>query len=332
MAWKSFRKLLVTEKPDIIHFHELAPGRGINIFHVEKAHELKIPIVLTFHLSYYTCFKGSLIYKDEKKCDGIIKVKRCTECVYQSKNITGIKAKMLDTAALALFKTGIDTTAFNSSIGTALGFPFVINKIKNDLVRLSAMANKIVVLADWYKNILEKNGVPSSKLIYIKQGLTGAVKELPVSDKIAAPLKLVFIGRISALKGLHLLIDAMADLPAEKICLDIYGPETGDGYAVECKQKSASMKNIRWMGTVASENVIETLSQYHLLCLPSTFSEMSPLVIQEAFAAGIPVLASRCVWQCRTNARRQLMDGYSVLKTASTLLLNCKTSWMIRAK
>ena len=33
------------------------------------------------------------------------------------------------------------------------------------------------------------------------------------------------------------------------------------------------------------------LSNYDLLCLPSAF-EMSPLVIQEAFTAGIPVLAS----------------------------------------
>jgi glycosyltransferase involved in cell wall biosynthesis len=33
------------------------------------------------------------------------------------------------------------------------------------------------------------------------------------------------------------------------------------------------------------------LSSYDLLCLPSAF-EMSPLVIQEAFTAGIPVLAS----------------------------------------
>ena len=34
------------------------------------------------------------------------------------------------------------------------------------------------------------------------------------------------------------------------------------------------------------------MHQYHALCLCSTFSEMSPLVIQEAFAAGIPVIAS----------------------------------------
>ena len=35
------------------------------------------------------------------------------------------------------------------------------------------------------------------------------------------------------------------------------------------------------------------MADYDLLCVPSLSSEMSPLVIQEAFAAGIPVLASR---------------------------------------
>jgi glycosyltransferase involved in cell wall biosynthesis len=38
--------------------------------------------------------------------------------------------------------------------------------------------------------------------------------------------------------------------------------------------------------------VIQTMQQYDALCLCSAFSEMSPLVIQEAFAAGIPVIAS----------------------------------------
>src|SRR5207249_4365601 len=33
-------------------------------------------------------------------------------------------------------------------------------------------------------------------------------------------------------------------------------------------------------------------AQHDMLCLPSAFSEMSPLVIQEAFGAGLPVLAS----------------------------------------
>ncbi len=287
----AFADVLKKEQPAIIHFHELAPGRGINIFHVEKAHELHIPIVLTFHLSYYTCIKGSLIYKDEQKCDGEIKIKRCTECVYQSKNITGIKAKLLNTAALALYNAGINPTSLNSSMGTALGFPFVISKIKNDLLKLSKLADKIVVLADWYKEVLQKNNVPPGKLVSIKQALPGTVPSLPVTAPISFPLKVVYIGRISKLKGLHLLINAICTLPENMITLHIYGPETEDSYVTACKQQSAAKNNIHWMGTIPSEQVIQELSNYHVLCLPSDF-EMSPLVIREAFAAGLPVLAS----------------------------------------
>lgn len=288
----AFEDVLMVEKPDIIHFHELAPGRGFNIYHVQKAHELAISIVLTFHLPGYSCARGSLIYKNVTQCDGIIRIKRCTECVYQSKNLTGIKAKILSAAARILFNAGLNATTLNSTVGTALGFPFIINKIKKDLLKLSELAERIVVLGEWYKGILEKNGVPLAKLILIKQGLSSDIQEFSNRSKFSFPLQIVFIGRISVLKGLHLLIDAVCRLPEEKIALHIYGPETEDGYATRCKEKSKQKKNIWWGGTISSENVIATLSKYHVLCLPSTFSEMSPLVILEAFAAGIPVIAS----------------------------------------
>ena len=52
------------------------------------------------------------------------------------------------------------------------------------------------------------------------------------------------------------------------------------------------MPFIQWKGALAHETVVKVMSQYDALCLCSTFSEMSPLVIQEAFAAGLPVIAS----------------------------------------
>ena len=289
---KLFVEIVKSEQPDVVHFHELAPGRGTNIFHVQAVHDLHIPVVLTFHLSGYSCIRGSLVYKDEKKCDGIIKISRCTDCAYQSKNITGLKAQVLGKTALAFFKLGFNTTKLDSTTGTALGFPFVINKIKSDLLKLSLLASKIVVLAQWYKTVLQSNGVPGEKIIYIPQGLTGSKQTTLAYRAIRLPLKLVFIGRISVLKGLHLLIDAMLNLAEEKVSLHIYGQDIGDDYALHCKQKSVSKNNIHWMGVIAAEDVIATLTNYHVLCLPSTFSEMSPLVIQEAFAAGLPVLAS----------------------------------------
>lgn len=288
---KVFAQIIEKEKPGLVHFHELAPGRGINIFHVEKVHELKIPIVITFHVPFYTCLRGSLLYKGQQKCDGEILIKRCTACMYQQKNITGAKASILNKIAMGLFHLNIDSTSLNSSVGTALGFPFVIDKMKKDLLRLSFLAEKIVVIADWYKDILLRNKVPRNKMVFIKQGLPNAEIRKPVKSSFTASLRVVYIGRITALKGLHLLIDAVLKINPEKIQLDIYGSETNDSYVLECKAKSGAHTNINWNGRINSSEVIDTLSKYHVMCLPSAF-EMSSLVIQEAFAAGIPVLAS----------------------------------------
>lgn len=286
-----FGELLKKERPSMVHFHELAPGRGISIFHVEKAYDLKIPVVITFHVPFYTCFKGSLIYKEDARCDGEIKIDKCTACVYHQKGITGLKASLFTKVAMGLFNLNINATRLNNSVGTALGFPFVIKKIKNDLLRLSFFAERIVVIAGWYKQVLERNKVPTEKITFIKQGLPiqGNNKITPIEIKL--PIRVVYMGRITQLKGLHLLIDAILQLPHEAINLDIYGLESPDSYVLANKEKTKNAHNIKWKGRILPTEVISAFSGYHLLCLPSAF-EMSPLVIQEAFAAGIPVLAS----------------------------------------
>jgi glycosyltransferase involved in cell wall biosynthesis len=142
---------------------------------------------------------------------------------------------------------------------------------------------------------LEKNGVPVSKIVQISQGLPvrSHIELSPVVPrKESDVLKVMFIGRITPFKGVDLLIDAVCRLPAETVLLDIYGKDNDDEYARNCKKQSENSGNIFWKGTLASDLVLKTMREHDILCLPSAFSEMSPLVIQEAFAAGIPVVAS----------------------------------------
>jgi glycosyltransferase involved in cell wall biosynthesis len=289
---EEFKKILIAENPDFVHFQELSPGSGMNIFYVEAAYDLKKRILITSHLSYYTCYTGNLVFKDVELCDGKINIIKCTTCAYNDKGIKGAKALALKTAAAALYKVGVDSLNWNSSIGTALGFPNLINKKKKDLLQLGEMCSKIVVLTKWYKSILESNGIQSKKIAYISQGFAGNTIDKIIPSNISFPIKIVFIGRISYYKGVHLLLEAIEQLPPDKITVDIYGPVREEQYTSECIEKSKTMRNVCWKGAIDSQKVVQMLSEYDLLCLPSTFSEMSPLVIQEAFAAGIPVLAS----------------------------------------
>lgn len=289
---KTFMEIIKTEKPSIVHFHELAPGRGINIFHVEAVKSLGIKIVLTCHVANYSCNTGNLKYKDRDYCDGFIDIKKCTACSYHARHISGKKASLLQLSSGLLYIAGVNPLNWNNSFGTALGFPFLIKAKKVSLQKLGQLADRIIVLTNWYQQVLERNGIATDKITLITQGIKSLNYTPVLKPSVGLPIKLVFIGRISYLKGLHLLLEALKQLDAEKIQLDIYGAHREDDYAAHCRELSGGMHNVQWKGEIAGEQVIPMLSAYDLLCLPSTFSEMSPLVIQEAYAAGIPVIAS----------------------------------------
>ena len=74
--------------------------------------------------------------------------------------------------------------------------------------------------------------------------------------------------------------------------LSIYGQSDDGKYEKEWRVKTQLAKHIQWKGKLLQQDVLQTMEQYDALCLCSTTSEMSPLVIQEALAAGIPTIAS----------------------------------------
>lgn len=302
----NFIDILRLEQPDIVQFHELAGSNGITLSHIVEAKLLGFKTIMTFHLASNTCKTGNVMYKDQVLCDGRIDIKKCSFCNYKIKKLSVFNANLLYIASVIANSFKYDTTQINNSLGTAIGFPNLIKQLKTNLEILIANCDQLVVLTKWYKTILERNEVTKEKIKYIPQGLPLKKKHnilfesSPNDDK----LKVMFLGRISAFKGIDLLLDAVLQLQPNKISLSIYGKDNDDDYAKVCKQKTLFNKNISWKGPLLPESVVETMMQYDILCLPSTFSEMSPLVIQEAYAAGIPVIASNVYG----NAE-QIIDG-----------------------
>lgn len=290
---KEFVAHLQKEQPDIVHFHELAGSNGITLHHVIAAKNNGAKVIMTFHLAGNTCKTGNLLYKDEELCDGLIRLQKCSSCYLHGKGNTAMNALLLPVSTV-FNHLGIDTTKWNSKPGTALGTVHLTEQLKKNFETLVQHCDCVVTITEWYKQVLLLNGVKENKISYIPQGLP-LQPSAQLNTEIArtsAAIRLIFVGRISRFKGLHLLLEAVMDLPPHQIELDIYGHTGDEVYENEWRKKTEGHNNIQWKGKLQQQEVVQTMRQYDALCLCSTFSEMSPLVIQEAFAASIPVIAS----------------------------------------
>ncbi len=112
----------------------------------------------------------------------------------------------------------------------------------------------------------------------------------PVRRDPARPFarRFVFIGQIRKEKGIEELLTAFAKLGNEWT-LDLFGtladPDIDEA-------RLAPFPNVTYRGALHNEKVYETLADYDALLLPS-WKEGYPGVIIEAFAVGLPVIASR---------------------------------------
>ncbi len=291
MGLYSFKQILETEKPQIVHFHEYSTGNGIVKEHIAVAKRAGVKVIMTFHLASYTCRTGTLVYKSESLCDGKIEVGKCSSCYLHARGFGNFENILLPMSRIAGM-LHLDTAAWNNKVGTALATTQLLGRFQAEFVSLLNDVDAFVSLTSWYKKILAVNGVPQYKIEFIPQGLPLDMSSVKTESQQSSVVRLIFIGRISAFKGLHLLIDALQALPQEKITLSIYGQPADADYERDLRVKTERLANISWKGKLAQADVIPVLQQHDLLCLCSTFSEMSPLVIQEAFTAGIPVLAS----------------------------------------
>jgi glycosyltransferase involved in cell wall biosynthesis len=289
---KHFNTYLQEAKPDIVHFHELAGSNGITLKHAQAAKAYGAKVIMTFHLAGYSCKTGILVYKGQASCDGVVNLHKCSSCYLHTKGYTSL-ASPLTSVSATLDHLSIDTSNWNSKIGTALGTVPIIAKLKIDLNALVASCDTIVAITKWYKRQLLANGVNEEKISFIPQGLPFKANIVLVKNKVNhQPLQIIFLGRINKFKGLHLLIRALDGIDPSLVNLSIFGNSDDLVYENDLRNRTHEMTNVFWKGKLLQEDVVSTLNRHDILCLCSTFSEMSPLVIQEAFAAGIPVLAS----------------------------------------
>ncbi len=105
-------------------------------------------------------------------------------------------------------------------------------------------------------------------------------------------LRVLCVGRLSPEKGQHLLVDAAAEL-ARRGRDDISFVFVGDGPSrTDLEQRAGALGDrVQFLGAKDLEEVREELGRSDVFCLAS-FAEGIPISIMEAFAVGVPVVAT----------------------------------------
>jgi glycosyltransferase involved in cell wall biosynthesis len=141
-------------------------------------------------------------------------------------------------------------------------------------------------------------GLPKEKMVVLDNGQP----QLPIKAADAAEeaneRRFVVLGQLSWLKGTLVLLDALRLLPKavrKRVTVEIHGSVqySDDQFKAELARRVDALKDsVRLCGPYMPEHVSAILRRNGWLIVPSIWWENSPLVIQEAFAAGRPVICS----------------------------------------
>jgi glycosyltransferase involved in cell wall biosynthesis len=300
LAAQEFDKILIDDKPDLVHLH--AHTRAISLKLVNKIKARNLPVVFTYHTPTITCQRGTMLRWGDKECDGLMEPMRCTECSLQGKGLNKTLSQSLARIPVGLSST-IGKWAGKSKLGTALRTRELVSKRHSSVKEFLGKMDHIIAVCQWVFDALVINGIPTEKITLCRQELTQdslqetderTITEEFVSDRSKAT-KLVFLGRLDPTKGVDLLIRALQLIPEHPVTLDIYGVSQGAGgiaYESQLRSIVAQDNRIQFRQPVPSGEIIKTLRQYDALMVPSRWMETGPLVVLEAFAAGIPVIGS----------------------------------------
>jgi glycosyltransferase involved in cell wall biosynthesis len=183
-------------------------------------------------------------------------------------------------------QTGRPASMAGYAASMALRQPY----LRGQLRRLDA----VVVASRVVKERLARLGIARDHLHHIPFGINLDYMKDPPPKTQSDRLRIGFIGTISHLKGLHVLIAAFKSLPPDMpVELRIHGRLTDDPvYAKRVQEESAGHPHIHFLGSFPNPQIAQVFSQLDVLVVPSVWLENTPLVIASAQSAHTPVICT----------------------------------------
>ncbi|MET7731155.1 glycosyltransferase family 4 protein [Streptomyces sp. NPDC005402] len=130
--------------------------------------------------------------------------------------------------------------------------------------------------------------VPADRVHVVPNGV-GGTYFMPAREPAPGPMNLLFVGRLGVQKNVSRLLNALS-----RTRQDIRLRIVGDGeLRGQLKEQAAGLglENVEFSGALLGEDLVKAYTDADAFVLPSD-KEGMPLVILEAMAAGLPVIAT----------------------------------------
>ena len=288
---KALGKLVSELQPDIVHSHHFARF-GVESFSVIKRHSPKTRIVLTLHEFLAICnHHGQMVKTKTMHLCERESYSACAGCFPQYKQ----RDFFLRKRYIQMFFEDVDLFISPSH--------FLADRFRD----WGLPAHKLAVLENMPPIMNGHSMAPASMVITPRLPATrrGRAVSPPVNALTAAAqertrrsLRFGFFGQMSPLKGITVLIDAakyLNNMGVSGATIEIYGdysnqPPTFQAAVVEALAEAG--QSVVYHGSYDNRDVHRLMQRMDAVVVPSTWWENSPVVIQEAFANGKPVICS----------------------------------------
>jgi glycosyltransferase involved in cell wall biosynthesis len=293
VAVAAFERLLEEEQPDVVHQHAVSPACSVELMVRAKARRL--PVVFTYHTPAASCQRGTLMRWGRDVCDGRLQTSPCVECTLSARirqPIARALSWVPPSVGRALGRRGLSGGPW-----TALRTSSLVQERMRESMRLFRIADRYVALSPWVRTLLAANGVPAERIVDVRHGVDvegGAAADPRVRNGHRA-LRIVHLGRLDPVKGTDILIRAVRAIVDADVSLDVFGVAQGGSGAAHgegLRALAAGDDRIRFRPVIARDDLVAALGHYDLVAVPSQSLETGPLVVLEAFAAGVPVIGS----------------------------------------
>lgn len=153
---------------------------------------------------------------------------------------------------------------------------------------------RLIAVSSSLRTQLLQDGVAASRIRVVPNGVPGW-QTLPARQAPGARWTIGCIALFRPRKGMEILLSALARLRAagQAVSLLAVGPFESPDYEASIHALAAELgvaDAVEWTGF--TDNVNAALLRMDAMVLPSLFGEGMPMVVLEAMAAGVPVVAS----------------------------------------